>query len=87
VFFIVYDRFVDAWGGIVPQYPECISNIIVGEGSMLLSIKPSKDRLVINDIKNVTESMRVLFGALNSVRILVFEGDFTLMILVKFLQA
>ena len=87
MFFIVYDLFVDAWGGIVPQYPECISNIIVGEGSMLLSIKPSKDRLVINDINSVTESKRVLSGALDSLRILVFEEDFTLMILVKLLQA
>ena len=69
------------------QYPECISNLIVGEGSMLLSRKPSKDRLVINDINNVTESMKVLFGALNTVRILVFKADFTLLILVKLLQA
>ena len=87
MFFMVYDLFVDAWGGIVSQYPECISNIMVGEGSMLLSIKPSRDRLVISDINNVTESMKVLFGALDSVRILVFEGGFTLMILVKLLQA
>jgi len=84
---MVYDLLVDAWGGIVPQYPECISNIIVGEGSMLLSIKPSKDRLVINDINNVTESMKALFGALNPVRILVFKADFTLLIRVKLLQA
>ncbi len=83
---MVYDLLVDAWGGIVPQYPECISNIIVGEGSMLLSIKPSRDRLVINEINNVTESMKVLFGALDSVRILVLEAGFTLMILAKLLQ-
>jgi len=86
VFFIVYDLFADARGGIVSQYPECISNIIVGEGSMLLSIKPSRDRLVINEINNVTESMKVLFGALDSVRILVLEAGFTLMILAKLLQ-